>query len=98
MATKDPAKSGNADPLLDGTSGERPSHPKVTPQSHGAPAAAYQAAHDVQPQRPMPAQEPSVIVQRPRQPPTLRIDRSKLPPIVLPPEPTERVVRPRPGE
>ena len=74
--------------------------PSNTPrvlESHGEPAAAYQAEHRAAPRHPDTPAEPSVIVERPRQPPTLRIERAQLPPELLSPNALDEPTLPAPS-
>lgn len=68
--------------LLEGMQGPQPERPKTTPQTDGQASAAYHAEHLVRPARTSPDEEPKVVVERPHQPPTTRIDRSKVQAIV----------------
>lgn len=78
-----PAKAGagkndSIDALLDGIAGPQPEKTKKTPQSRGEAAAAYQVEHRVLPGQPTPPPQPSVIVDRPKLPPTVKIERAKI--------------------
>ena len=64
--------------LLDGMQGPQPERPKTTPQTDGQSSASYHAEHMVRPARTSPDEEPKVVVERPLQAPTTRIDRSKV--------------------
>jgi hypothetical protein len=66
------------DTLLEGISGEQPEKTKRQPQSRGAAAASYQAEHSVLPGRPTDPSLDSVIVERPKQAPTMKIDRARI--------------------
>lgn len=68
--------------LLEGMQGPQPERPKTTPQTDGQASAAYHAEHLVRPARTSPDEEPKVVVERPHQPPTTRIDRSTVQAIV----------------
>ncbi len=71
-------KNDSIDSLLEGIAGEQPEKTKKTPQSRGEAAAAYQVEHKLLPGQPTPPPQPSVIVERPPQPPTIRIERAKI--------------------
>ena len=64
--------------LLDGMQGPQPERPKTMPQTDGQSSASYHAEHMVRPARTSPDEEPKVVVERPLQAPTTRIDRGKL--------------------
>lgn len=71
-------KNDSIDSLLEGIAGDQPEKTKKTPQSRGEAAAAYQVEHKLLPGQPTPPPQPSVIVERPPQPPTIRIERAKI--------------------
>jgi len=64
--------------LLDGMQGPQPERPKTMPQTDGQSSASYHAEHMVRPARTSPDDEPKVVVERPLQAPTTRIDRAKV--------------------
>ena len=64
--------------LLDGMQGPQPERPKTTPRTDGQASAAYHAEHVVRPARTSPDEEPKVVVERPPQAPTTRIDRARV--------------------
>jgi len=64
--------------LLDGMQGPQPERPKTMPQTDGQSSASYHAEHMVRPARTSPDEEPKVVVERPLQALTTRIDRVKL--------------------
>lgn len=53
--------------------------PKDPEKRPAADASSYHGSHVPPARQPAPMDEPAVIIERPKQPPTLRIDRSKLP-------------------
>ncbi len=71
-------KNDSIDTLLEGIAGDQPEKTKKTPQSRGESAAAYQTEHKLLPGQPTPPPQPSVIVERPPQSPTVRIERAKI--------------------
>jgi hypothetical protein len=71
------AKKDSVELLLDGITGPQPERPKTMPQTDGEASAVYHARHDVRPARTSPDDIPKVVVERPLQSPTLRIDRSR---------------------
>jgi len=64
--------------LLDGMQGPQPERPKTMHQTDGHASASYHAEHMVRPARTSPDEEPKVVVERPLQAPTTRIDRGKV--------------------
>jgi hypothetical protein len=64
--------------LLDGMQGPQPERPKTMHQTDGHASASYHAEHTVRPARTSPDDEPKVVVERPLQAPTTRIDRGKV--------------------
>jgi hypothetical protein len=64
--------------LLDGMQGPQPERPKTMPATDGQSSASYHAEHMVRAARTSPDEEPKVVVERPLQAPTTRIDRSKV--------------------
>jgi hypothetical protein len=64
--------------LLDGMQGPQPERPKSMPQTDGQASAAYHAEHMVRPARTSPDEVPKVVVERPLQAATTRIDRAKV--------------------
>jgi hypothetical protein len=64
--------------LLDGMQGPQPERPKTMPATDGQSSASYHAEHMVRPARTSPDEEPKVVVERPLQAPTTRIDRAKV--------------------
>jgi hypothetical protein len=72
-------KKDSVELLLDGITGPQPERMRTKPQTDGEASAAYHARHDVRAARTSPDEEPKVVIERITQPPTIRIDRSKLP-------------------
>jgi hypothetical protein len=72
-------KKDSVELLLDGITGPQPERMRTMPQTDGDASAAYHARHDVRAARTSPDEEPKVVIERITQPPTIRIDRSKLP-------------------
>jgi hypothetical protein len=64
--------------LLDGMHGPQPERPKTMHQTDGHASASYHAEHMVRPARTSPDEEPKVVVERPPQAMTTRIDRAKV--------------------
>src|SRR5580704_11933725 len=69
----------SVDVLLEGMTGPQPERINTTPQTDGQASASYHAEHAVRPAHTDPEAEPKVVVEPRRLPPTMRIDRSKLP-------------------
>jgi hypothetical protein len=64
--------------LLDGMQGPQPERPKTMHQTDGHASASYHAEHMVRPARTSPDEVPKVVVERPLQAPTTRIDRARV--------------------
>jgi hypothetical protein len=71
-------KKDSVELLLDGMQGPQPERPKTMPQTDGQSSASYHAEHMVRPARTSPDEEPKVVVERPPQAPTTRIDRARV--------------------
>jgi hypothetical protein len=71
-------KKDSVELLLDGMQGPQPERPKTMPATDGQSSASYHAEHMVRPARTSPDEEPKVVVERPLQAPTTRIDRAKV--------------------
>jgi hypothetical protein len=71
-------KKDSVELLLDGMQGPQPERPKTMPQTDGQSSASYHAEHMVRPARTSPDEEPKVVVERPLQAPTTRIDRGRV--------------------
>jgi hypothetical protein len=69
----------SVDVLLEGMTGPQPDRTNTTPQTDGQASASYHAEHSLKPAHTDPGEEPSVVVEHRRLPPTIRIDRSKIP-------------------
>ena len=69
----------SVDVLLEGMTGPQPDRTNTTPQTDGQASASYHAEHSLKPAHTDPGEEPSVVVEQRRLPPTIRIDRSRIP-------------------
>jgi hypothetical protein len=78
--------------LLDGMHGPQPERPKTMPQTDGQSSASYHAEHMVRPARTSPDEEPKVVVERPPQAPTTRIDRAKVQAVIEAAEARQRAM------
>jgi hypothetical protein len=71
-------KKDSVELLLDGITNPQPERTKTTPQTDGQASASYHAEHYVQAARTSPDDEPKVVVDRPPQAATIRLDRGKV--------------------
>jgi hypothetical protein len=71
-------KKDSVELLLDGMVGPQPERPKTMPATDGQASASYHAEHLVRAARTSPDEEPKVVVDRPAQAPTTRIDRARV--------------------
>jgi len=71
-------KKDSVELLLDGMPTVQPQPPRTTPQTAGQSSAAYHAEHAVRPAHTSPDDVPKVVVERPHQHQTVRLDRARL--------------------
>ncbi|HEY1691360.1 MAG TPA: hypothetical protein VGG39_04320 [Polyangiaceae bacterium] len=71
-------KKDSVELLLEGMQGPMPERPKTMPATDGQASASYHAEHVLRPARTSPDEEPKVVVDRPPQALTTRIDRARV--------------------